>query len=83
MGSPMVSPKQGIAAGNVRALDDTMRTSVAGRTGLVFYALIAGLLFIGLLVIWPLWGPLATAGWIVLWGIVGAGILFYTRHHRV
>lgn len=77
-----MSPKQGIVSGNVKALDSTMRTSVAGGAGLVFYALIACLVFVGLVFIWPLWGPTATMAWFLIWILAGVGVLIYTRWLR-
>jgi len=79
MGGPQVSPKQGLVRSNLRGLDDTMRSSVAGRTGLVYYALVVFLIFVGLLVIWPILGPTGVLAWFLLLIGFGAAVLIMAR----
>jgi hypothetical protein len=47
--------------------------------GLVLYAVVAVLVFVGLLVVWPALGPTAAAIWFVLLVAAGLAIRFFHR----
>lgn len=71
MGCPPMGSKQPPSRSNVGALDRTMRMTASSDSGLLLYAVVAILAFVGLLIIWPVLGPVATGVWFVLLLVVG------------
>jgi len=71
MGCPPMGSKQPPSRSNVGALDRTMRMTASSGSGLLLYAVVAILIFVGLLIIWPTLGPMAAGVWFALLLVVG------------
>lgn len=82
MGGSLTGPNQGLLSSNLKGLDETMKSSTVRGSGLLGYAIVLALVFVGLLIIWPMWGPAMAAAWFVLLIVLGATVFVARRMYH-